>query len=110
MGHRPDGLGAAAALLVAAASGRSAPARPVRGVRSDHHRPALRWANPAAVLGLGWLIVSVGYVYGTLYVIIVGVATIIDCGLARQWRGALRVVGVGVFCGLLAVTVYLREC
>ena len=68
---------------------------------------ALRWASPAAVLVLGWLIVSVGYVYGTLYVIIVGLATIIDCGLARRWGGALRVVGVGAFCGLLAVTVYL---
>jgi hypothetical protein len=66
-----------------------------------------RWASPAAVLVFGWLIVSVGYVYGTLYVIIVGVATIVDCGLARQWAGALRVVAVGVFCGLLAVTVYL---
>ena len=66
-----------------------------------------RWASPAAVLVLGWLIVSVGYVYGTLYIIIVGLATIIDCGLARQWAGALRVVGVGVFCGLLAITVYL---
>jgi hypothetical protein len=66
-----------------------------------------RWASPAAVLVLGWLIVSVGYVYGTLYVIIVGVATLVDCGLARQWAGALRVLAVGVFCGLLAITVYL---
>jgi hypothetical protein len=81
--------------------------RRVAAPLDDRSTGAARWASPAAVLVLGWLIVSVGYVYGTLYIIIVGVATIIDCGLARQWAGALRVVGVGVFCGLLAVTVYL---
>ena len=74
---------------------------------ADRSDGVLRWASPAAVLVLGWLIVSVGYVYGTLYIVLVGVATIIDCALSRRWGGALRVVMVGVICGLLAVTVYL---
>ncbi|WP_330472744.1 hypothetical protein [Terrabacter sp. C0L_2] len=80
---------------------------PDRPERPGRPHGAVRWASPAAVLVLGWLIVSVGYVYGTLYIVLVGVATIIDCALARRWGGALRVVLVGVICGLLAVTVYL---
>ncbi len=65
------------------------------------------WANPLPALALGYLLVTVGYVYGTLLLILVLVACLVECGVARNVRGALRVLGVGVLCGLVALTVYL---
>jgi hypothetical protein len=64
-------------------------------------------AGPFPALALGYLLVTVGYVYGTIMLIVVLGACLLDCALTRNRRGALRVFGVGVLCGLVAVAVYL---
>lgn len=64
-------------------------------------------ANPFPALGVGYLLVSVGYVYGTIMLILVLVACLLECRLQRNREGALRVFGVGLVCGLVALTVYL---
>ncbi len=64
-------------------------------------------ANPFLALVFGLLTVTVGYVYGTLYLAIVVLATLVDAWVARNLAGAIRVLLVGACCGLVAATVYL---
>ena len=63
--------------------------------------------NPLGALALGYLLVTVGYVYGTILLIFVLSACLVECWVARDRRAAVRVVGIGAVCGLVAVTVYL---
>jgi hypothetical protein len=70
-------------------------------------RTMIRGANPLPALALGYLLVTVGYVYGTIMLIILLGACLFECLLSRD-RGALRRVLVsGVLLGLVALTVYL---
>jgi hypothetical protein len=64
-------------------------------------------ANPLTPLVFGLLTVTVGYVYGTLYLAVVFVACLVDAWVTRNLPGAVRVLLIGVCCGLVAVTVYL---
>ncbi len=70
-------------------------------------RTMVQGANPIAALVAGYLLVSVGYVFGTIMLIVAIVACLVDCALARDRAAAVRVVGVGVVLGLVALTVYL---
>ena len=70
-------------------------------------RTMLLGASPFPALGLGYLLVTVGYVYGTIMLILVLLACLLECRLARDGWAALKVLGVGVVCGLVAVAVYL---
>ena len=70
-------------------------------------RTTVRGANPLTVLALGYLLVTVGYVYGTIMLIVVLLACLVDALVARDRAACLRVLGVGVVLGLVAVTVYL---
>ncbi|HEY8790943.1 MAG TPA: hypothetical protein VIM10_17690 [Actinopolymorphaceae bacterium] len=70
-------------------------------------RRTMAGRSPWIALVAGYLIVTIGYVYGTIYLILVISGCLLDCALARNRTGALRVVLVGVVAGLLAVTVYL---
>lgn len=63
--------------------------------------------NPLPALLACYLLVTIGYVYGTLYLILVITGCLLECLLTRNRTGLLRVVGVGVCSGLVAVTVYL---
>ncbi len=64
-------------------------------------------ANPALALVFCYLMVSIGYVYGTIYLVLVFVACLVD-GYRLHGKGAvLRVLGMGVCAGLLTLTVYL---
>ena len=56
---------------------------------------------------LGYLLVTVGYVYGTIMLIIVLLACLVDAWAVRDRRAALKVLGIGALLGLVAVTVYL---
>jgi hypothetical protein len=70
-------------------------------------RTMLRGANPLPVLVLGYLLVTVGYVYGTIMLVLLLGACLFECVLSRD-RGALRrVLVAGMLLGLVAVTVYL---
>ncbi len=70
-------------------------------------RTMTRGANPLPALVLGYLLVSVGYVFGTIMLIVVLVACLVDSRLARDWAALRRVLVSGVLLGLVALTVYL---
>lgn len=70
-------------------------------------RTMLRGANPWPALAAGYLLVTVGYVYGTIMLIVAVVACLVDCLVTRDRAAALRVSGAGVLLGLVALTVYL---
>jgi len=70
-------------------------------------RRTMAGRSPWIALVAGYLIVTIGYVYGTIYLVMVILGCLLDCALARNRAGALRVLLVGVVTGLLAVTVYL---
>ncbi|MEX0429645.1 hypothetical protein AB3X52_18665 [Nocardioides sp. DS6] len=53
------------------------------------------------------LIVTIGYVYPTLYLGAVLLVCLLEALLLIGWRAVLKVVLVGVFCALVAVLVYL---
>ena len=72
------------------------------------HRRLIRdGTNPAPALVAGFLIVTVGYVYGTMFLILVVLACLLEAVLERRWGGFLRVTCAGALSGLVAVTVYL---
>jgi len=70
-------------------------------------RTMLRGANPLPALALGYLLVSVGYVYGTIMLVVAILACLLDCVVARDRAAFLRTLGAGILLGLVAVTVYL---
>jgi hypothetical protein len=70
-------------------------------------RTMLKRANPLLALLLCYLLVTVGYVYGTIMLILVLLACLLDCAVVRDRASALRVLGIGAFSGLVACTVYL---
>jgi len=70
-------------------------------------RTMLHGANPLPALVAGYLLVTVGYVFGTIMLIAVLLACLLDCLLLRDRKGLLRVLLAGVLMGLVALTVYL---
>ncbi len=70
-------------------------------------RTALHGASPLGPLAVGYLLVTVGYVYGTLMLIVVLVVCLLDARSSGRREPVLRVLGVGVLCGLVALAVYL---
>jgi hypothetical protein len=70
-------------------------------------RTMLRGANPLPALSAGYLLVTVGYVFGTIMLVVAILACLVDCAVARDRVAALRVLGAGVLLGLVALTVYL---
>jgi hypothetical protein len=70
-------------------------------------RTMLHRGNPFPALAISYLIVTVGYVYGTMYLALVIVACLVDAWVQRDRAALLRVFLIGVSAGLLTVTVYL---
>lgn len=70
-------------------------------------RSTAKNASPVAFLVVAYLIVTVGYVQGTIGLCLVLLAVGIDRLCARDWRAAQRVTLGAVFVVLLAITVYL---
>ncbi|MFB8229023.1 hypothetical protein [Cellulosimicrobium sp. NPDC055967] len=70
-------------------------------------RRAARGRNPVGMLVAGYLVVTVGYVHGTIALVFVICAVLVDAMIAGQRRGALVVLGASVLLGLVAVAVYL---
>jgi len=64
-------------------------------------------AGPAAALVLGYLLVTIGYVYGTIALAMVLLACLLDALQARNRAAVLRTAGCGVVLALVAVAVYL---
>lgn len=69
--------------------------------------------HPLPALVAGYLVVSVGYVYGTMFLIIVLAGLLLEALAQRRevyagsWRPFLRGLGASLWCGLIAVAVYL---
>ena len=70
-------------------------------------RRAMSGRNPAGALVLCYLVVSVGYVYCAIYLAVILLGCLLDGLLARSRRGLLTALGLGLFSGLVTVTVYL---
>jgi hypothetical protein len=70
-------------------------------------RTMLRGANPLPALVAGYLLVTVGYVFGTIMLAVALLACLLDCWLTRERAAAIRVVAAGGLLGLVALTVYL---
>ncbi len=64
-------------------------------------------ANPLPALGFGYLLVTVGYVYGTIMLIVLLVGCLFECYVRRDRAALLRAVGIGALLGLVALTVFL---
>ena len=64
-------------------------------------------ANPWPVLLTSYLIVSVGYVYATMYLAVVFLACLVESWVSRDRAAAMKVVFAGVCSGLVAMTVFL---
>lgn len=60
-----------------------------------------------AALVLAYLLVAVGYVYGTIMLILLLVANLVDARVSGDRESFRRVFGVGVVSGLVALAVYL---
>lgn len=67
-----------------------------------HRGRSILWPTVA-----GYLLVSVGYLQGTLVLIFFYLALIIDQAVRRQWRTLGRTFLIGVIHGLFALTVFL---
>jgi hypothetical protein len=70
-------------------------------------RTMLRGASPLPALLAGYLLVTVGYVFGTIMLVVVVLACLVDCAVVRDRSAALRVLGSALLLGLVSVTVYL---
>jgi len=70
-------------------------------------RRLIRGRSPFPALIFCYLIVTIGYVYPTLYLGVVGLVCLLEAALRFGWRAVLKVVAVGAFCALVAVLVYL---
>ncbi len=70
-------------------------------------RCLVRGANPGPALVLGYLLVTVGYVFGTIMLVLLLVACLFECRLRRDRAAMWRALGIGALLGLVALTVYL---
>lgn len=55
----------------------------------------------------GLLLVTVGYVQGTIMLVLMFIALAVEAIVQRRWAGLARMIAVGLPMGLMAVTVYL---
>lgn len=70
-------------------------------------RRTLAGAHPWAALLSAGLVITTGYVFGTMYLALVLAGLLLENLLARNWVALRRLLLLGAFCTLLAVTVYL---
>lgn len=64
-------------------------------------------ANPFLALLLGYLIITVGYVHGTIALVVVGLAVLLESSVSGDRRGLWRTAGIGGALALVALGVYL---
>ncbi|KRD47467.1 hypothetical protein ASE27_03870 [Oerskovia sp. Root918] len=63
--------------------------------------------NPLLAFVTGYLVVTIGYVHGTIMLAVVIAATIVEAMIARRRVEALKVLLVGLLVGMVALAVYL---
>lgn len=70
-------------------------------------RRTVAGASPWPLLVSTFLLVATGYVFGTMYFGLVLIGLLLETLLVRDWPGVRRLLLLGVYVGLLCVTVYL---
>jgi hypothetical protein len=70
-------------------------------------RMALEARNPVSALAPAYILITIGYVHGTILLVIVFAGLLTEAWLHRNRSGALRLVLAGLVCGLVALAVYL---
>ncbi len=70
-------------------------------------RAVYQGRNPFWALLTAYLTISFGYVYGTIVVIFILVGVGLETVLTQEWHRLRKALLVGVFSGLVAITVYL---
>ena len=70
-------------------------------------RMAFQDGNPFLALAPAYLLITIGYVHGTLMLVIVFVGLLLEIWLHGGRRSALRLLFSGLVCGLIAMAVYL---
>jgi hypothetical protein len=70
-------------------------------------RRVMTGAHPLPALVCCYLVVSIGYVYGTLYLAVVFAGCLLECALTRNRVALLRVSAIGCVSALVTVAVYL---
>lgn len=63
--------------------------------------------SPLPVLISGYLLVTVGYVHGTIMMVLLFVAVIVEVLVRRDWKPLAKTVTSGAVLGLVALAVYL---
>lgn len=70
-------------------------------------RRTVAGANPWPLLVSTFLLVTTGYVFGTMYLGLVVLGLLLEALLSRDWTGVRRLILLGAYVALLCVTVYL---
>ena len=70
-------------------------------------RRTVAGANPWPLLVSTFLLVTTGYVFGTMYLGLVVIGLMLEALLNRDWPGVRRLVLLSAYVALLCVTVYL---
>lgn len=70
-------------------------------------RVAFRNGNPVLALVPAYVLITIGYVHGTIMLVVVFAGLFLEAWLQRGGRSALRLLLAGVVCGLIALAVYL---
>lgn len=63
--------------------------------------------SPGTGLVTGYLLVTIGYVHGTVMLVLVVLGLLLEVWKIRSLAGALRLIGAGTVLGLVALAVYL---
>ncbi|MHA7134528.1 hypothetical protein [Oerskovia turbata] len=70
-------------------------------------RRTVRGSNPIGMLVAGYLVITVGYVHGTIALVFVVLVTLLDAWLVRRVKGGLVVLATSALLGFVALAVYL---
>ena len=70
-------------------------------------RMAFENRNPLLALASAYVLITIGYVHGTILLVIVFVGLLVEAGLHGSRKGAVRLLLAGAVCGLVALAVYL---
>ncbi|MET4588883.1 hypothetical protein [Arthrobacter sp. 754] len=70
-------------------------------------RMAFEVKNPFSAITPAYILITIGYVHGTLLLAVVFAGLLIEAWLHRSRSGAVRLLLAGMVCGLVALAVYL---
>ncbi|UZX03896.1 YfhO family protein [Arthrobacter sp. CDRTa11] len=70
-------------------------------------RMAFKEGNPLLALASAYVLITIGYVHGTLMLAIVFVGLLVEASLRGRRRASSRLLLAGLVCGFIALAVYL---